>query len=298
MDTLTSEAKLLFVINAASGSTDEDYRAIIRNYFEKKLQYAIYYFECQGEQMTDRLANDIKTINPQVVVAVGGDGTVKLVATLLVNTTIKLAVIPTGSANGLAKELNIPLDPVAALDTVCQCPVHNIHLIKVNDHYCIHLSDIGFNAYVVKTFEKQQQRGMWGYVKAAWKVLWRHAKLEAQFEIDGNIVKRTAVMIVLANATRYGNGVTINPAGKLDDNLFEIIIVRKISLIELFKMRFLSTDFNSNKTEVYQVRSAQITSRKKAHFQVDGEYLGKVRQVNASIRPEVLQVIYPRSAKD
>ena len=98
-------------------------------------------------------------------------------------------------------------------------------------------------------------------------------------------------MVVLANATKYGNGVVINPEGSLTDDLFEIVIVKKISLAEIFKMRFNGKPFDKNKTEVLKASAAIIQSRRKFHVQIDGEYRGKENKLEATILQERLQVM-------
>jgi diacylglycerol kinase family enzyme len=70
-----------------------------------------------------------------------------------------------GSANGMAKEIGIPADIHKALNLALSGNTRSIHLIKVNNEYCIHLADIGFNAFVIKKFETSAGRGMWGYFK-------------------------------------------------------------------------------------------------------------------------------------
>ena len=100
-------------------------------------------------------------------------------------------------------------------------------------------------------------------------------------------------MIVIANATKYGNGVVINPIGKLDDKLFEVIVIKKISFYEIIKMNSSYGSFNRDKTEIFQINALSLKSRRKVHFQIDGEYLGKVKEVNAFIVPDALQVIIP-----
>ena len=98
-------------------------------------------------------------------------------------------------------------------------------------------------------------------------------------------------MIVIANATQYGSGALINPLGKLDDDFFEVIAVKKISLTEIFKMMFSHAPYDPQKTAIYQTNTLQMRSKRKAHFQVDGEYLGKTNQVNAVLVPEALTFI-------
>jgi YegS/Rv2252/BmrU family lipid kinase len=227
------------------------------------------------------------------VIAVGGDGTVKLAAQCLLNSIIPLGILPAGSANGMAKELNIPINITKALDVAVNGGTKKIHLVKINNELCIHLSDIGFNAFVVKKFEADHGRGMWGYIKAFWKVLWKRPVMQVKIHTDKEWVKRNAAMIVIANATKYGTGALINPNGKLDDEVFEIIVVKKVSVKEIFQMMFTHTPYDKRKIELFQTRSLHMQSRRRAHFQVDGEYLGKVNNIDATILPNALEVIIP-----
>ncbi|MGY0039244.1 diacylglycerol/lipid kinase family protein [Pedobacter sp. NJ-S-72] len=149
------------------------------------------------------------------VIAVGGDGTLKLVADLLKGTKTPIGIIPAGSANGMAKELGIPLNMNEALTLTINGETKEIHAVIVNGEFCIHLSDIGFNAYIVKKFDDLPQRGMWGYTKALWKALWSHHKMEVEFNIGNETIRSEAAMVVIANATMYGTGVKINPDGKI-----------------------------------------------------------------------------------
>ena len=102
-----------------------------------------------------------------------------------------------------------------------------------------------------------------------------------------------AAMVVLANGTEYGSGARINPIGKLNDSLFEVVVVKKISAAEIFKMRFSHTSFNPAKTAVYQTSRVQIRSVKPVHFQVDGEYRGRTKSIKAGILPNCLKVMLP-----
>jgi diacylglycerol kinase (ATP) len=292
MNTLTAKPKLLFVINKGSGNKTVDYEEIIDTFFKDRDEVTLEKYLLEEHIDCDVLKKHITATDPDKIIAVGGDGTIKLLAEVLLGSDIPVGVLPAGSANGMAKELNIPLNPLAALELIMNGTPRRIHMVKINDELCIHLSDIGFNAYVIKTFNGQSGRGMFNYIKAAWKVLWRHYRMKATFSINGRTVQREAVMIVIANATSYGTGVTINPDGKLDDDLFEVIIIKKISVMEILKMKMSGFAFNPQKTESFQTRLLHIKSRKKVHFQVDGEYREKVNEVKAEILPASFSIIY------
>ncbi|MEO6316363.1 MAG: YegS/Rv2252/BmrU family lipid kinase [Chitinophagaceae bacterium] len=282
--------KLLFIINPGAGNKGVDWPAAINDFFQHLPHTTEQYLLTRGCN-TDSIKDKISDSKPDRVIAVGGDGTVKLVAECLLHTEITMGIVPAGSANGLAKELHIPTDTSAALQHLLKEETQKIHLVKINGQLCVHLSDIGFNASVIKIFESEKRRGMMGYVKAAWRVLWRHSVMQATIQIDNSSIKRDAAMIVIANATRYGSGAIINPMGRLDDDLFEIVIIRKVSFTEIFKMMVSHTAYDKTKTELFQTQSLHIHSKRKAHFQVDGEYLGKTNHIEAIILKSALRII-------
>jgi len=288
---------LLFVINPVSGNNTTDWNTIISDYFaETKHTIALYNLpkNCNLQILKDK----ISVFAPHQVIAVGGDGTVKLVAACLLGQNIALGILPAGSANGLAKELGISNDPRLALEVLLANNPAKIHAIQINDHLCIHLSDIGLNAYAMKIFEGQRVRGMWGYLIASIKVLWQKPPMEIALKIANKTIKIKAEMVVIANATQYGSGAVINPTGQLDDALFEVIAIKKISVREILKVIFLRTTYDSNHTEIFQTNALSMHSTKKVHFQVDGEYLGKVKEVKAVLIPDALTVMMPRSPKN
>lgn len=288
--TATALLKLLFIVNPGSGSDTIDYRKEIIDFFEP-LEHTAEVYELQADCSTAQLRTAIRRAKADRVIAVGGDGTLKLVAACLKETDTPIGIIPAGSANGMAKELGIPLDLNEALALTINGQPKKIHLVMVNDELCIHLSDIGFNAYIVKKFDDLPQRGMLGYAKATWKALWSHHKMEVTFDIAGETIRSEAAMVVIANATMYGTGVKINPEGKLDDDVFEVILVKKYAVLEILKNRFTNLPFNPDKIQLFHTRSLLIKTRHKVHFQVDGEYKGKVNEVKAKILPAAISVI-------
>ncbi len=284
--------KILFIINSAAGNKATDWPALIEDYFAP-LNYIVELFTLPQDCNIQSIQEKINQFAAQQVVAVGGDGTVKLVAECLIQKNIPIGILPAGSANGMAKELGISEKPEEALHTLTNGLLKKIHVTTVNDQLCVHLSDIGFNAFLIKKFETQKRRGMWGYLKASLKVLLNHPRMRVEMEIDKKKVKMNAAMIVIANATKYGSGAVINPVGKLDDAMFEVIVLKKISLHEIYKMTFSHAMIDPAKTEIFQTNALKMRSVTRAHFQVDGEYLGKVNEVNASIITDALQMIVP-----
>ena len=111
--------------------------------------------------------------------------------------------------------------------------------------------------------------------------------------IEGKTIKTKAEMLIIANATTYGSGLVINPMGTIYDELFEVIVIKKISLFEVLKIIITKAKFNTQKTELYQTKALVIKSNKKAHFQIDGEYIGKVNSVIATLIPKAIYILVP-----
>lgn len=284
--------KLLFIVNPGSGSDNTDFKTVISAFFES-LEHTFEIYELPGNCSIAQISTAISKAKADRVIAVGGDGTLKLVAECLKETKTPLGILPAGSANGMARELGIPLTVNEALGVAVNGVPKEIHAVMVNGELCIHLSDIGFNAYIVKKFDDLPQRGMLGYAKATWKALWSHHKMEVDFTIGKEKIVSEAAMVVIANATMYGTGVKINPEGKLDDDVFEVILVKKYSFMEILKIRFTDLPFNPDKIELFHTSSLRIKTKHKAHFQVDGEYMGKVNQIDAKLLPAAITVIIP-----
>ncbi len=287
--------RLLFIVNAGSGNSSTDWPSIISNYFTPT-SHIIDLYELPNNINLQGIIKRVEEFSPERVIAVGGDGTVKLVAECLLKKDIALGILPAGSANGLAKELGINQDPLLALDTIVNGSLRKIHVVRVNNEYCIHLSDIGLNAYAMKRFEMLSGRGMWGYLKASVAALQKHPVMNLEIKLHNKMVKVSAYMIVIANATQYGTGALINPIGSLDDDVFEVIVIKKVSMIEIFKMMFFHTPFNTEKTEIFQTNTLIMRSRRKVHFQIDGEYIGMVKEVSATVIPDAIKVIMPQLA--
>lgn len=282
--------KLLFIINPGSGSHNINLKDVISTHFSQK-DIETELFELPESCSIEKIKSRITASKADKVIAVGGDGTLKLVAECLLNTETPIGIIPAGSANGMAKELGIPTNINAALDLLETGDAKKIHVIKLNEEICIHLSDLGFNAYLVKRFDALPERGMWAYAKATWHALWNHKRMDVELKLKNETVKSKAAMVAFANATMYGSGLKINPDGKLDDKLFEIILVKDYSYLEILKIWITKLPFNPKKIEVFQTDEVKIFSKHKAHFQVDGEYIGKVDSVQAKIIPAAISII-------
>ncbi len=176
-----SNLKLLFVINPVAGPNDESWEDVIRTFFEGK-PYQVEYFILGENPDLQGIRNKITEFSPAKVIAVGGDGTVTMVAKIVAEAKTALGILPAGSANGMAKELNIPVIVNDALDIILNGEIRCCDAIKINNKdICLHLSDIGLNARLIKYFDEGKVRGKLGYGKVILKTLWRKQKMQVTF---------------------------------------------------------------------------------------------------------------------
>jgi YegS/Rv2252/BmrU family lipid kinase len=285
--------KILFIINPVSGGkTKVNYKEAIQQYF-KALPHEIHLFELGGQNDSDAINRQINKIKPDRVVAVGGDGTVTLVAKQILGTSLPMGILPAGSANGMAKELNISTTISDALDIVVGGIIKCSDVIEINNQICLHLSDIGLNAQLIKYFDEGDIRGMLGYARLVFKVLWRKQNMQVVIQSKDKEIKRDAFMVVLANASKYGTGAVINPQGDLYDGLFEVVIIKRLAFFQILKTFLNPRSFNPKKIEVFHATSLLIETSKKVHFQIDGEYVGKVKKIIAKVLPAKLNLVLP-----
>jgi diacylglycerol kinase family enzyme len=280
--------KVLFVINPRSGNRASDNLEMIISEQSRAQDFEFLIYRLESNDEEGRIKKEISEY--------GGDGTVNLLAKILHQTSIAMLIVPLGSANGMAKELGIGNKVENALSLITTGVKKNIDLININDNLCIHLGDVGLNASIVKRFEKDPKRGLVTYAKHLFKELFLINHYRFEIVADGKIIKCKAVSLTFANASKYGTGAVINPLGKLDDGKFEIVIIKpfaKIHLVSISWKMFLGTLQTSEFVEVISCSDALVKTSKRTTLQVDGEVIGKVKEIQISVLPGALTVLVP-----
>ncbi len=290
-----SRTKVLFVINPKSGTAREH---TLKDLISEQAETQNFDFQIYNMTGNDeaRIKTEIKRFNPSIVAAAGGDGTIKLMAGLLADTKISLAIIPYGSANGMAKELQIT-DIDFALELLSKGKKKKIDLININNEICIHLADVGLNARVVKRFEKDPKRGKLIYAKHLFGEMFFLKSYKFQIAYDEKNIIRKGVSITFANATKYGTGAVINPHGVIDDGKLELVIVKpfpRVQLLSIAWKMFLGKLHTSDYVEIIKCSTATVISSRKTTLQVDGEVIGKVKEINLRVMEKALTVLVPK----
>lgn len=291
---MSTNKRVLLVINPISGGINKDpiIDHVTKKIKEKGLEQQIY--KTTGKADKEKLTEVIEKFKPGRIISVGGDGTLKLLAEILKDDSIALALIPAGSANGLAENLDLPTEIPALTEIALGDNFIYLDTITINHELCLHISDIGLNAELIKNYEEGKIRGKLGYIIQSIPTLIQ-SDFPFQFKIEqeGRTIHRKAVLLGIANARKYGTGSTINPQGKYDDGKFEILIFKKFNIPQLLKTFQEDVDLDKDFLEIFSASEVKIKSEKSIPFQIDGEYRGKVRDVHAQISPVKVKIAVP-----
>jgi diacylglycerol kinase (ATP) len=294
LDNMFSERKVLLVVNPISGDVNKD--EIIKAVTEKaeSERYDLRIYSTTGNKDLDVIRTLVENLCPELVVVAGGDGTITLVAEAVRDLDVVFAIIPAGSANGLAADFGLPSALEDALDVAFGDCFIGIDAVCINDEISLHLSDIGLNALLVKNYEKSDTRGKLGYAREMLKTLSEHENFRVKITTELGVIETEALIVIIANARKYGTGVSINPLGDMSDGFFELVIAKKLDFIETAKILTGNTDFNPDILQIISVRHATIEcTDKEAHFQIDGEFKGMVRHIEANILANYVKVAVP-----
>jgi YegS/Rv2252/BmrU family lipid kinase len=287
--------RILFILNRRSGNRNlNDLIKIIEQKSKSHpFEYSTYFLDTFS---SDLIRKEIFNYKPNIVAVAGGDGSINLIATILAGTKIPLGIIPFGSANGMAKDLEIPVDIKESIEILLTGSINKIDMIKINDRNCLHLADIGLNARVVNRFEKDIKRGLLTYAKHLIGEMLFLKNYVFHIVYDGKKIRKKGVSITFANASKYGTGAVINPEGQLDDGKFEIVLVKPFPRIKLFSIAwkmFSNKLHTSDYVEIFSCKKAVVYSNKKTTLQIDGEVIGKVKEIRLESQEKVLNIIVP-----
>jgi len=225
----------------------------------------------------------------------GGDGTIKMVAEAFEDTDIIYGILPSGSANGLAKDLDLPDVLEENLEIAFHGEPLAIDIISINGMKCLHLSDVGLNARLIKNYEEGSIRGKLGYALHTIKTLSQNVEpFHAVIESAERRIETEANVIIMANSQKYGTGVVINPNGRIDDGKFEIVIFKNLDWLMVGKILLGNMPIEGTDIEIISTDKAKIITSGPVNFQIDGEYCDQVSELNVHIIPNHIKVAIPK----
>jgi YegS/Rv2252/BmrU family lipid kinase len=286
--------KYILIVNPISGDIDKSEIIDKTLAFAAEFEVTIIVYKTTGQNDETAIRTLYNLHNPERVLILGGDGTIKMVGEALENQEVIFGILPAGSSNGLAVDLNLSSVIEDNFVVAFQNNFIEVDMVSINGKKSMHLSDIGVNAELVKNYQKSKTRGKLGYALQIITTLAElHEPFSAKIEVNNQTIKCFARMIVIANSQKYGTGVIINPDGKINDGKFEIVILKKLDLVVFAKIITGNIPVNAEDVEIISCEQAIITTNLPVSLQIDGEYIGEETQLNIKILPSHIKVAIP-----
>ncbi len=289
--------KILFIINPISGGRDKKkIPALIDMYLDKtKFDYRISFTE--RVEHAFMLSKAALKEGYQIVVAVGGDGTVNEVAKGIFHTDTILGIIPFGSGNGLARTLKIPLKVIEAINNINNCYSIKIDSARLNNRMFFNMAGSGFDAEVSNEFAGDKKRGLLGYVRVVFQQIIKYKPQQYKISIDGKIIERQAFILSIANSSQYGNDAHIAPHADVRDGILDIVVVKPFHFIKLPLLAMYMFTNKADKTsyvEYFKGKKILIQREKADAIHLDGEPYIEDKDLNIEVLPLSLNVIVPK----
>ena len=235
-----------------------------------------------------------------VVVAVGGDGTVNEVFNGIVGTEAIFGIIPAGTGNGFAQEFDLPTQPEEACKVLVEGYIREIDVGKANDRYFLGTAGVGFDALIAKVASKRfgPLRGMWLYFFAGAFVFFRYNRQLVNVEIDSQMVKVKPLLVAIANTRIYGGAALIAPDAEPDDGQFDICVIQDMSAIRLacsLPKLFTGKHVHLYDVAMYRGKSITISAPKPIPVHVDGEPMDLTYRIQFTLLPKAIKILVPGS---
>ena len=287
---------ILFIINPISGiGKQKNIEELIRDNIDaSSYEYQVKFTKGPGHGT--ELAKEAVASGVDVVVAIGGDGTVNEIGQALVGSSTALGIIPTGSGNGLARHLKIPFQFKKAIEVINRCKIRKIDTATINDQVFLSIAGVGYDAFVAKKFADAPKRGFFTYFRIVSNEYSQYRPRKYILEVDGRIIKRRALSITFANSNQFGNNTSIDHNAKLDDGLIDVCVVRRVPLwlVPLYvPALFFKTFHKTQYMEIIRAKKAVVTRKKGKTIHLDGDpsQTGKVLEMR--VNPLSLNIIVP-----
>lgn len=289
------KTKMLFIVNPIAGSgRKNDVTPLIDEVIDKNIfDYQIKVWE-KWSDVSDMVQQGISE-GISIFAAIGGDGTVNAVAKSLIGTDKKLAIIPSGSGNGIARHMKIPMNTEKALALINKqkFSVHDTGLI--NSIPFIMCAGCGFDAHVAHLFSKRKKRGLHTYIKIIAQEFSTYQPAKYELVIDGKKYQKEAFLICIANCSQFGNNAWIAPKAISSDGKFNITLIKPFLPFvapALVRRLFLKTIHKSKHVETFSGKKIELFQQSNI-AQFDGEAFEAGQKISIEINPASINIITP-----
>lgn len=293
-----SKDKVCLIINPISGN--ESKRSLPEEFASsfEQTKYDVYIRITGYAGHATEIAREAVRDNFKFVITAGGDGTVNEVAKELINTDTILGIIPFGSGNGLARDLNIPLDASKAINIIREGNIRTIDYGSANGNIFFCTCGVGFDAFISDRFAEDKKRGPLGYVRNIVEGVIEFKSEKYKIIHDEGELHEKAFLLTCANASQYGNEAYIAPYADMEDGKMNVSILKPLNPNEIPQTTFQLFTKNIDKnSKMISLLTNQLTivREKEGVMHVDGEPLESGKEINVKIFSKGLKVFAPNN---
>lgn len=269
--------KVLFIINPVSGITKHKFWVDLAiKALHETYDFQVCHTKYAGHGNV--LAKEAVASGTDIVVAVGGDGTVNEVASAVVGSKTSLAIFPMGSGNGLARELNIKTKiPHKSIDALKRNEPKPVDYGTVMGHPFFCTCGTGFDAEIARRISGSKIRGFLSYAYLCGKALFSYKHVNVTYSVEGGeTITRPVFVLNAANIKQFGFGAQIAPLASVQDGLLDVTIVPPINFLQAMKLAigmFTHTFHKMSPVETFKCTELTVTIPDDAPFHIDGDYI-------------------------
>ncbi|MGD9995272.1 MAG: diacylglycerol kinase family protein [Salinivirgaceae bacterium] len=289
-----NKKRVLFIINPISGTgKQEGFPEVLNAAIDRQLyDFDMVFSEYRGHAT---LLSQNAVADYQMVVAVGGDGTVNEVAKGLINSPCIMGIVPVGSGNGLARHLNIPMRVKEAIELINEPHIQKIDMASLNGEYFVNVAGIGFDAHIAHLFAAASKRGPIPYAKLATVEFQKYKPAEYKVFIEGQEHHLKAFLISFANSAQFGNNAYISPHAIINDGLLDVCLMSEFPKVEAGQLAIKLFNKRLDKSKYMKIirgTRVKIVADENLKGHLDGEPINLPRELDIQIIPNSLHVIY------
>ena len=289
-----SKKKVVFIANPISGTQSK--KRILQCVDEciDKSKYDCEVVHTQHAGHAVELAAKAVDEKADIVVAIGGDGTINEVGRSLIHTDTALGIIPCGSGNGLARHLQIPMDVKGAIDVINEGVIEKVDFGKINDSPFFCTCGVGFDAFVSLKFASSKKRGLLAYLENTLHESLKYKPETYEIETGDGTVKYKAFLIACANASQYGNNAYIAPKASLEDGLMDITVLEPFTVLDIPSLAyqlFNKTIDQNSRIKTFQCKSVHIHRASEGVVHYDGDPMMTGRDIEVEIVPKGIHMV-------
>jgi len=298
IETQPQFSHVTFILNPRSGLLGPKgmvVRQIDRIWGAANRRYTVLVTTRAGEG--ERLAREEAHRGAELIVAVGGDGTLNEVVRGVLGTKVCVGLLPTGSGNGYARHWKIPLKVDKSCRALLNPRIVACDLGYADDHPFMVTFGCGVDAEISARYRHSTVRGMASYFYHGWRALREYRSPEVRVHLNGDMIySGKPLLLTMANTRGYGGGTIIAPQARADDGWLDLCIFDNLTLKE--SLLNLPSLFNGNVEKIagyrhFQLQQARLERDNGGYIHVDGDsYPGK-SEIRISIQPGIVPFALP-----